>query len=286
MTKALPALPEGATALAFGAIYVAALVIASRTLAAPARERSAALASLGGIALLFLTAVFPLQFERQWITVGWALEGAALFWLHRRIPHEGLRVAGLLLLGAVFVRLLPGINPYLLGYAERGAVPILNWFLYTYGIAAAAFFVAARWIDPAKRRILGIDARAALPALGTILAFVLVNVEIADFFSLGEKYIVFHFGASVAQDMTYSIAWALFALILLVAGVRLKGATARYAGLGLLSITLVKVSLYDLWQLGGLYRVGSLVGLAVVLLLVSFLYHQFVAEDARPAGGA
>src|SRR4029453_14533661 len=116
----------------------------------------------------------------QWISVGWAWEGVALFWLHRRIAHEGLRIAGLLLLGAVFVRLLPGINPYLLGYAERGAVPILNWFLYTHGIAAAALFAAPRLIDPAKSRILGIDARAVLPALGTILAFVLVNVEIAD----------------------------------------------------------------------------------------------------------
>jgi uncharacterized membrane protein len=70
--------------------------------------------------------------------------------------------------------------------------------------------------------------------------------------------------------------------------VRRRGAGTRYAGLGLLVVTLLKVSLYDLWQLGGLYRVGSLVGLAVILLLVSFLYHQFVAEapKAPPAGGA
>lgn len=281
ITRALPAVPDGATALAFGAIYVAALAGASRVLAAGVKERMTALASFGGIALLFLTAVFPLQFDRQWITVGWALEGAALFWLHRRIAHEGLRVAGLLLLGAVFVRLLPGINPYLLGYAERGAVPILNWFLYTYGIAIVCLFAAARLIDPARPLILGFQTRNILPALATILAFVLVNVEIADFFSEGKKYITFQFSASVGQDMTYSIAWALFALILLVTGVRRNGTVTRYAGLGLLAVTLVKVSLYDLWQLGGLYRVGSLVGLAVVLLLVSFLYHQFVAEGPK-----
>ena len=286
ITQALPAVPEGATALAFGALYVAGLALLARRMPFAATERSTALASFGGIALLFLTAVFPLQFDRQWITVGWALEGAALFWLHRRVAHEGLRVAGLLLLGAVFVRLLPGINPYLLGYAERGAVPILNWFLYTYGIAAASMFVAARMIDRDKPVILGVNSRAVLPALGTVLAFLLVNIEIADFFSAGEKYIVFHFPASLAQDMTYSIAWALFALILLVTGVRRRGTAARYAGLGLLVITLMKVSLYDLWQLGGLYRVGSLVGLAVILLLVSFLYHQFVADGTKtpPAG--
>ena len=38
-------------------------------------------------ALLFITLVFPIQFERQWITLGWALEGTALLWLFRRVPH-------------------------------------------------------------------------------------------------------------------------------------------------------------------------------------------------------
>jgi uncharacterized membrane protein len=160
-------------------------------------------------------------------------------------------------------------------------VPIFNWFLYTYGIAAACLFAAGRLIDRGRPKILDLNARSILPALGTILTFVLVNVEIADFFSAGEKYIVFRFSASLAQDMAYSIAWALFALLLLVAGVRRHGPVLRYAGLGLLTVTLVKVSIYDLWQLGGLYRVGSLVGLAVVLLLVSFLYHQLVAEGTR-----
>jgi hypothetical protein len=281
VTEAAPSVPKGLMALVFGALYVGGLARLNRILAPQAKERSSALASFGGVALLFLTAVIPLQFERQWITMGWALEGMALFWLRRRIAHEGLRIVGLLLLAAVFVRLLPGINPYLLTYAVRGPLPILNWFLYTYGVAAACFFAAAHWIDRARPKILEINARALLSALGTILAFLLVNIEIADFFSAGEQYVVFHFPASLAQDMTYSIAWALFALVLLVIGVRRHGAATRYAGLGLLVITLLKVSLYDLWQLGGLYRVGSLGGLAVILLLVSFLYHQFVAEGTK-----
>lgn len=284
-SASFPALPPGLPALAFAAVYVAGLAVVARKLPADAPERSTVLASFGGVALLFLTAVFPLQFDRQWITVGWALEGVALLWLFRRIPHEGLRIGAVLLLGASFVRLLPGVNPFLLHYSERGPVPILNWFLYTYGIVGACQFAAARLIGAERPLILTLPARGLLSALGTILAFLLVNLEIADFFSAGERFVAFSFPTSLAQDMTYSIAWALFALALLAAGVRLRGPAARYSGLGLLLLTLLKVSLNDLWQLGGLYRVGSLIGLAVVLLIVSYLYHRFRSEEPEAAPG-
>ena len=59
------------------------------------RARAAArdtgrLALVAGAALAFVTVAIPLQLEKQWITIGWALEGAALAWLYRRIPHRGL----------------------------------------------------------------------------------------------------------------------------------------------------------------------------------------------------
>jgi hypothetical protein len=48
------------------------------------------LALFGGIALFFITLIIPLQFEKEWITLGWVLEGAALLWLNRRVRHDGL----------------------------------------------------------------------------------------------------------------------------------------------------------------------------------------------------
>jgi len=56
--------------------------------------------------------------------------------------------------------------------------------------------------------------------------------------------------------------------------------------LGITLLSVAKVFLYDLGNLRGLYRVGSLAGLAVCLLLVSFLYQRFVfgrAEADEPA---
>ena len=44
------------------------------------------LALVAGAALAFLTVAIPLQLRQQWITIGWALEGAAVAWLYTQDP--------------------------------------------------------------------------------------------------------------------------------------------------------------------------------------------------------
>src|SRR5262249_12493648 len=77
-------------------------VLLRRTpLTSPARN--AQLALFGGAALFFITLIFPIQFDRQWITVGWALEGAALCWLFRRGSPPRLPLARAQFLVAVLI---------------------------------------------------------------------------------------------------------------------------------------------------------------------------------------
>jgi uncharacterized membrane protein len=76
--------------------------------------------------------------------------------------------------------------------------------------------------------------------------------------------------------MTYSLSWGVFALALLALGIARRAKPARAAALGVLILTIGKVFLHDLWNLGALYRVGSIVGLAVALLAVSFLTQRYV----------
>src|SRR5207245_6917379 len=153
-------------------------VLKRTSLTSPAR--SAQLALFGGAALFFITLIFPIQFDRQWITVGWALEGAALCWLFHRVPHPGLRLTGIVLLVVVFARL--ALNPAVLSYHSRAAFPILNWYLYTYGIETVCLFIAARLLAPPRHRVLGHNALPLLYTLVTVLAFLLVLLEIADHF--------------------------------------------------------------------------------------------------------
>ena len=238
------------------------------------------LALVAGAALAFVTVAIPLQLEHQWITIGWTLEGAALAWLYRRVPHRGVLIAASLLLGAVFVRLV--LNPEVFLYEPRSAMRILNWYLYTYLIAASAFFAAAWWLSRTEDSPAEGFPRMSrvLPAGGVILLFVLLNIEIADYYSTGPE-IVFRFGVTVSQDLTYTIGWLAFGMILLAAGIYAGARAARIAAVALIAVTTFKCFLYDLGSLEGLYRVASFVGLALSLALVSIALQRFVLDRSK-----
>ena len=74
----------------FEGIVLALLLRALLRIEPQAGRDLARLAIVAGSALAFATVAIPVQLEQQWITIGWALEGAALAWLYRRIPHRGL----------------------------------------------------------------------------------------------------------------------------------------------------------------------------------------------------
>ena len=253
-------------------------------------QRNTILAWFGAVTLLFITLIFPIQFERQWLTIAWGLEGAALLWLFHRIPHHGLRHVGVALLVVAFVRL--SVNPDVLAYHPRSDTAILNWYLYTYGLVIASLFAGAKLLVPPNHQVLEKDARPLLIALGTVLAFLLLNIEIADYFTApGERALTFRFHGDFARDMSYTIGWALFAFVLLVIGILRRVRAARLAGIGLLAVTLLKLFFHDLAALNQLYRVGALVGVAVVAIVASFLYQKFLAASVsddntdQPAAG-
>lgn len=250
--KAAIGLLPAALALA----YLAALVVLIKAVPAEEPARLAQKTWLGGATLFFVTLIFPLQFSKEWITIGWALEGAALVWLFRRVPHRGLIFWATGLLAASFVRL--ALNPAVVTYHERAASHLLPRN------------VAVRF-----QRI---ELRGALRGLGTVLLFLLVNIEIADYFSTGST-LTFRFTGSFALDVAYSLAWGAFALVLLLVGIRTGHKAARLSSLALFAATIGKVFLHDLWRLGQLYRVGSIFVLAVLLILVSFLYQKFIAPE-------
>ena len=239
----------------------------------PAEREMGRLATVAAAALAFITVAVPLQLEKQWITIAWALEGAALVWLFTRIKHRGLLMWATALMGAVFVRLV--FNPAVFSYHPASHIPVFNWYLYTYLVSAVAFFVAAylwpREIPPGV---------AVASSAGTVLLFFLLNIEIADFYSTGSSLTFNFFSSSLAQDLTYTIGWALFAIAMLVAGIVLHSRATRVAAILLLVVTVLKCFLHDLARLGGLYRVASLLGLAISLVLVGLLLQRFVMVKA------
>jgi uncharacterized membrane protein len=266
---------------AFLALVLAHLIRLERRGEPRTPAEIARLALIAGAALGFITLAIPLQLERNWITIGWALEGAALAWLYGRIPHKGLLVFAVGLFTVVFVRL--ALNPEVLHYEPRGGIRIWNWYLYTYLICASAFLVGGRalldtddTITPSLPRFSSI-----LPSGAVILLFLLLNIEIADYFATGPTITFDFFSSALAQDLTYTLGWAIFAVALLGAGIASHSKPGRIAAIVLLSVAMGKCAFHDLWRLGGLYRVGSLVGIAFCALLITLALQKFVLAS-RP----
>jgi hypothetical protein len=267
----------------FQAIVLAVVLIRLVQLE-PKKDRDLGRLALVAAAVLgFVTLAIPLQLEKQWITIGWALEGCALAWLYLRIRHRGLLASSLGLLTVVLIRLV--FNPAVFVYHARSEIPIFNWYLYTYLIAAAATFVAAYLLRGEEElfEVRQLRPVRVLSAFGTVLLFLLLNIEIADFFATGPNLTFAFSGASLAQDLSYTLGWAVFALGLLAVGVALRSRGARITSIALLAITVLKAFLHDLPSLGGLYRVASFALLAVSLAVVAVALQKFVLK--RPEDG-
>jgi uncharacterized membrane protein len=217
---------SGATAIAFALAVVAALdrddrvlggfvvlMIAgaySATAFAFARQRQPGQEEAVGIVAItaagFVALCFALVFVRQWLTIALALELAAVAWLASRFALPMLRHGCTALAAVVAVRLL--LNPATFSYPLE-PIPIINWILYTYGIAAGAFWVASHCLKLARE-----DALTMALDIGIlVLLFMLLSLEVRSLFhpkDLGEGQMLF------LERACLGMVWSGFALALLV----------------------------------------------------------------------
>jgi hypothetical protein len=70
-------------------------------------------------------------------------------------------------------------------------------------------------------------------------------------------------------------SWSALALVLFLLGMGWRERVYRWTGLGILGAALGRVVIFDIWQLGMIYRVLSLAALGCVLLVLGYLYSRF-----------
>jgi hypothetical protein len=255
-----------------------------------AKRRLNYLSLFAAIALAFVASAIALQLQNQWLTIGLALEAAAVFWIFGLLPHPGLKYFGLGLFAAVALRLL--VNPEVLRYEVHGA-RILNWLLIAYGIPVLCALAGA-WllkraeagrVDPPDYDWLAGDRTAIVNlvgGLGVVLLFWLINLEIFDFFAAG-RYIdpgeSLDDSRRLARDLTFSVAWATYALVLLGIGIWRRAKGLRVASLVFQVLVVAKVFLYDLRALEGPARIAAFFGLGLSLIVVSLLNQRFIRRS-------
>jgi uncharacterized membrane protein len=81
--------------------------------------------------------------------------------------------------------------------------------------------------------------------------------------------------------MTASVVWALYASALVGVGLRAKLPAARWAGLALFGLTVLKAAFVDIPVLEGAYRVGALIALGALLLAAGWGYQRIRRGSER-----
>ncbi len=173
----------------------------------------------------------------------------------------------------VVVTLLAGkfllLDALLLGLfsAPGRSVVIANLQCFTAAVvlAALALFHLRSPYHPEN-----LAARARYGTFASVLASLLLLVtgglELHRFFTTTSS--------PLAEQVAFSIYFAVYAIVLVSIGFKLRRAPLRYFALALYALTLVKVMLVDLAHVTTGYRILSCMGLGLLLLATSVLYGQ------------
>jgi uncharacterized membrane protein len=82
-----------------------------------------------------------------------------------------------------------------------------------------------------------------------------------------------------AEMYAYSGAWLLLGAVLLAIGIRSGRREIRLAALGVIALVTLKVFLFDMGALVGLWRVLSFLGLGLALIALGAIYRRFVVPS-------
>jgi uncharacterized membrane protein len=231
-----------------------------------------------GLGATFVTLAVPIQLKQNWITVGWAVEGALLAYIAWRYDSRNTRLAAFAILCLVFFRLIFFDVSLPRQVVKEEFVLLLNKrvFSYVVGIAAMAFtaYLFSRNKDksPYDMRVMA----GSLLVAANLLAIVLLSIEAHDFFRhLRSQDAIQRSVYRYAPQLSLSIIWGVYAAALLIGGIWRKHKPLRYMALVLFAITIAKVFLIDLSELERAYRVVSLIALSIILIAVSGLYQKY-----------
>jgi uncharacterized membrane protein len=261
-----------------------------------------------GLAVACLTLAIPVKLEHNALTIAFAIEGALLVSLGFRVLGPLLRPLGYLVLTLSAINLvdqLPMARAFL--FNERFAMYLV--LIAALGVclwsASAALQSSAHahplspqpphapssppapsvaLASPEARPVYlppssgssSIPTEAALLTIAiNFFALLGLSQEFWDFFGGGPRTL----NHSLAQHLSISILWTVYAALLLLLGAQRQAPILRWQALILLGIVVAKVFLYDLSFLDRAYRILSFFILGFTLLLISFFYQRKLARD-------
>ncbi|HXH38386.1 MAG TPA: DUF2339 domain-containing protein, partial [Thermoanaerobaculia bacterium] len=237
----------------------------------PVEPRSSVLVTS---ALALFNAAILLLLPEAWIAVALALEAVALIWLFARFAYRGFLAwsVGLAVVLFTWITFDPRIYTYVDTYKVYAYV-----FGFAVALCAGAMLFAGLFVaSPRMPRL-----RLLFSLAGLIESWYMVNIIIANVYhSTGVALNIDFMNFAAKEDVTFTIAWSLIATGLLFVGLHWDWQGARVGATSLLILAILKCFLHDLLRRGDPYRVASLLGVAVSLLLVGVMLQRYTSRNA------
>jgi uncharacterized membrane protein len=238
-----------------GLFLIAYLLIRNRT------DDDAVSVASGAMAFGFLTLWSPIQLGVEQMALGWAVQALLLFGVALLTKDATARIGGwfVLIMSSMTHLVFVAIDP--VGSINEG------YGRFVFVLIIATLYIAAYvegeelWSDVTDFAIMGASA----------ISILWLSLEVYSYVS--------HQGSILPNnaDLQFGLSgvWALYAGGLLIVGILFRARIARLMSLVLFGATLVKMAVHDLWLLDSLQRLIGFVGIGVLLLACSLMYHRF-----------
>lgn len=254
---------------------------------------------LAAIANLALMVGATFQWDGRVVLLLWTLDAGVVWAVGFRLDRPAVRwyaaVLGIGMVGARAIHEGYGLDgPFQLIFNERFGSLLLVALLYFVfgglyrrrfrgqggvGLLEALGFRPRRTAQQLAASSGEAECDPVLGILANLTLVTAISFEIHSWYAQAAQAGSQPFGNMVmAEKATYSIAWAIYAALMVVAGFILRYPLFRIMGLAAFAPILLKVFLSDLSSLKWLPRVLALAVLGMMLLGVSMLYQKFAAR--------
>ncbi len=166
-----------------------------------------------------------------------------------------------------------------------------NWEYYLFlnarfltGLTLAAAVGAFAFVAKGYGEIFSEDDRQQARILSAASGLFLLILLSAETYTYCVETIPNSVRARWTAQMSLTIVWGFFAVTALIIGFMRQVRELRFAALGLLAVTALKLVLVDMAQVHQIYRIISFVVLGLLMIAASFLYHKLEGRLVQPSG--
>lgn len=226
--------------------------------------------ALMGMSLMFLTIVFPIQFNGNVLTLSWLSQSFVLIFLGFKITNSKLRNIGLVIFIMGLFRYFT--IDFVTKQSNYIALFNIKSLTFIYVIILSGLIAYLYLKNKKESKTYEKYISSIFFGLLGLLVWIYITYETTNLFE------------GIMQNMMITLFWALYATILIILGFIKKIRSVRIFSLLVFTFTIMKLFLADIWRLDRIFRIIAFIGLGILLLGASFLYNKFkliVHEDIK-----